>query len=200
MNESQPQCGRDRRLGVAVALATSLALSGCARGPPTTIPHVPGWQAWPDPGYTGGGAVTNRLTPPMLYRALASCIRAQHYQDAVLLFALAGSYSWYDALRVDSDEAREAHSLLLAETLRSVDKRRRQAFWMVAKATLADKQGRQTICQRIQAIGKPTYLPDYLSSFAAAGALTRPMDDEAMMWKAAIAGYVHCPTDVLVIR
>ncbi|MEN3258033.1 hypothetical protein AAH678_04260 [Sodalis endosymbiont of Spalangia cameroni] len=199
MTEFQPQRGGDRRLGVAIALAAALALSGCAWGPADDNPARAWLASVADPGCTAGGAVTHRQTPPMLYRALASCIRAQHYQDGVLLFALAGSYSWYDALRVDSDEAREAHSLLLAETLKSVDKRRRQAFWMVAKATLADKQGHQAICQRIQAIGKPVYLPDYLSSFAAAGALTRPMDDEAM-WKAAIAGYMHCPSDVLVIR
>lgn len=199
MNGSLPRRGRKRRLEVAIALAAALALSGCARGPAGDNPARAWLASVANPGCTGGTAIANRQTPPILYRALASCIRAQHYQDGVLLFALAGSYSWYDALRVDSDEAREAHSLLLAETLKSVDKRRRQAFWMVAKATLADKQGRQTICQRIQAIGKPTYLPDYLSSFAAAGALTRPMDDEAM-WKAAMAGYVHCPTDMLVIH
>ncbi|MBT9431179.1 hypothetical protein JZM24_01600 [Candidatus Sodalis endolongispinus] len=199
MNGSLPQRGRKRRLEVAIALAAALALSGCARGQADDNPARAWLVSVADPGCTGGSAVTNRQTPPILYRALASCIRAQHYQDGVLLFALAGSYSWYDALRVDSDEAREAHSMLLAETMQSVDKRRRQAFWMVVKATLADKQGRQAICQRIQAIGKPTYLPDYLSSFAAAGVLTRPMDDEAM-WKAATAGYVHCPTDMLVIH
>lgn len=98
MTESQPQRGGDRRLGVAIALA----LSGCAWGPTDDNPSRAWLASVADPGCTAGGAVTNRQTPPMLYRALASCIRAQHYQDGVPLFALAGSYSWYDALRVDS--------------------------------------------------------------------------------------------------
>lgn len=199
---------RGHRRGLAaVVLAAIAGLTGCADLRPAGQPATADSQTMPAaPPLTSGclapAQLNNRLTPPLLYRSLASCIDKQRYPEAVALFALAGSYTWYDALRLDSDAARQAHSQLLALTLRPLNKARQQAFWQLARQQLQQQPELAAVCQRVLEIGKPAYQPTYLlpggdgnqHSAAAADSTASEAD-----WRAAVNGYLHCTTDILVI-
>ena len=126
---------------------------------------------------------------------MVSCIKANNLSDGVLLFALAGTYSYFDALRVDTDKARQAHSSMLGEALKSINNDQQQTFWRAINERFSNKQQLAALCRQVQDIGKPVYSPVYvLSSEGRAGA------GDIQLWNSALNGYMHCATDVLNIR
>ncbi|VTR36700.1 Uncharacterised protein [Serratia fonticola] len=51
-------------------------------------------------------ATNAKQPPPQLYQRMIQCVDEQNYRSATLLFALAGSYTWYDAARLDTTFAK----------------------------------------------------------------------------------------------
>ncbi|TKI02803.1 hypothetical protein [Martelella alba] len=184
-------------LAFAVALC-ALVLAGCAASPAgkTGAGRTSYLDKVASPGCLKGGAVNPALSPPVLYQGMISCVKAGYLADGVLLFAQAGAYSYYDALRVDTDAARRAHSTMLGEALNMLGEDQRQAFWRAINDRLGNRQQLPQLCRQIEDIGRPVYLPTYL---------IRPGDDsgghgDAELWNRALKNYLHCPTDILTIR
>ncbi len=148
------------------------------------------------PGCLAPASINNTLTPPVLYQGMVSCIKSNNQNNGILLYALAGTYSYFDALRLDSDEARQAHSAMLGEALKMVSKDQQQAFWRSLNDRLSDKNQLAALCRQVQRIGKPVYTPAYLP-LPPGGGVAGPSD---ALWHNAMNGYLHCATDVLSIR
>ncbi len=142
----------------------------------------------------------NQLTPPDLYDSMVKCIREEKYDEAVFLFALAGTYSFYDASRVSDPTARQAHSVLLMLALQSLDQKAVDAFWAVLVDTLGNEERLPPVCQEVRRIGAPDYHPEYMiqhgmDAFSAnpGSGLLDDFDSEAG-WQGALDGYLHCPS------
>jgi hypothetical protein len=148
------------------------------------------------PGCLAPASINNTLTPPVLYQGMVSCIKGNNANNGILLYALAGTYSYFDALRLDTDEARQAHSAMLGEALKMVSKDQQQAFWRTLNDRFSDKNQLAAVCRQVQRIGKPVYAPAYLSLPPGGGAAGQ----ENAFWNNAMNGYLHCATDVLSIR
>ncbi len=181
-----------------LTVAVVLVLTGCASSPlknnkenarDTYLTQVA------NPGCLSRASINNTLTPPVLYQGMVSCVKGNKLNDGVLLFALAGTYSYFDALRVDTDQARQAHSSMLGEALKSINNDQQQAFWRAINGSFSQKQQLSSLCRQVGDIGKPIYSPVYvLAPQGSAGA------GDGTLWNSALNGYMHCATDVLNIR
>ncbi len=186
-----------------IMFVLSLILTGCAQSPgsglnkkaagPTFLAQVA------SPGCLGAASINNTLTPPALYQGMVSCVKANNVSDGILLYAVAGSYSYFDALRLNSDQAREAHSSMLGEALGMLTPQQRQTFWQALNAKLSDKQQLAGVCRQVQAIGKPVYAPVYLMSVGGGSSETGAAE-QPKLWNQALSGYLHCATDIVSIR
>lgn len=191
------------KTGIMVML--TLMLSGCAGGPQQGWSGKSGRQAYlsggGSPGCLQASSVKNTLAPPQLYQGMVACVKAGRFDDGVLLFALAGADSYFDQLRLSSDEATQAHSSMLGEALHQLNDGQRQAFWQAVNGHLGDKIRRAALCRQIAIVGKPGYLPTYQRQ-AADGAATGRANatGEDSLWKSAMSGYLHCATDVVSIH
>src|SRR6266511_4934720 len=54
-------------------------------------------------------SVDNTHTPPDIYKSMVKCAEKGDYAAAIYLFALAGTYTYYDRLRVVDTTAHQAH-------------------------------------------------------------------------------------------
>ena len=52
--------------------------------------------------------VTNEETPADIYPGVAACVKSGAYQKAALLYAVAGTFGYFDQLRVSDSSARQA--------------------------------------------------------------------------------------------
>ncbi len=187
-----------------ITMALALLVTGCANSPRSGAPGKPGHSAYlaqvVSPGCLGMSAVNPTLTPPVLYQGMVSCIKTGRQADAVFLFALAGTYSYFDALRLDTDAARQAHSSMLGEALKMINTHQQQMFWQSANGALGNRQQLAALCKQVDAIGKPVYFPQYVMQPTGAGPGAAMPANTDPLWKTAMNGYLHCATDVMSIR
>ncbi|CAM3405749.1 hypothetical protein YEEN111655_09330 [Yersinia entomophaga] len=132
------------------------------------------------------------LLPVALYQQMNQCAEQGNYRSATLLFSLAGTYTWYDASRIDTDSARNKHAQLLGEALGRLAPERREYLWRNIQSVLGDRQQLDTVCQMVRLIGPPAYQPDYM-----AGGEGKMMPDFSALprWDGALQNYLHCPID-----
>lgn len=135
-------------------------------------------------------ANANNILPVMLYKNMNACVAKASWHDAVYLYALAGSLTWYDAVQVDTQFARSMHSRLLKESMDALDNTQRDIFWQHIQATMSDIVKKTKLCEALIAAGAPTYRPDYmlLSSSGKAGS----QEPTTLSWKKAVYSYVDC--------
>lgn len=190
--------------GVRMAALALTAMTGCA-GAPATRPTVVNHQA---PGNLESTqalscAVANDLkntyTPPDLYRGMVSCINQGDYSSAVYFFALAGTYTYYDSLRVADTTAHQAHTVLLQNSLASLDDAHKDALRRALQSSLGNREKLPAVCRRIAHVGAPRYYPRYMLQHGmgaflgtSGDGLVKPFDSEAA-WKRAMRGYLRCP-------
>ena len=144
-------------------------------------------------------AAKNVYTPADLYKAVRKCVDAEKYADGVFLYALAGVYGRFDALRVVD---KTAHQAILALQMRELwdtpepNKDRMQEKWLNA---VTDKKQHDELCSKISLIGPPNYRPDYMIQHGMdafngiqGDGLVGNFDDKAG-WGKALDTYLHCP-------
>jgi hypothetical protein len=142
----------------------------------------------------------NTYTPPDLYGGMTQCIKKGDYAAAVYFFALAGSYSYFDGLRVTDDTAHQAHAVLLQETLDSLGMTAKTAFMQQVQNTLGNHDRLPAVCRAIDHVGAPTYYPRYMIQHGMNAVLGEqkgdglvPNFDASAGWKKALSSYLHCP-------
>lgn len=185
-----------------IMLAVAFTLAGCAQlsgsGGNKNAAGSNYLAPVASPGCLSATSINNTLTPPVLYQGMVSCVKANNLNNGILLYAVAGSYSYFDALRLNTDQARQAHSSMLGEALNMASPQQQQAFWQALNTRLSDKQQLAGICRQVQAIGKPVYAPVYLLSQG--GGSTASAAEQTNLWNQALNGYLHCATDIITIR
>ena len=166
-----------------------------------TIIEAPGnLESTQDIGCAPISDLKNSYTPPDLYNGMVECINQDNYTFAVYLFALAGTYSFFDSLRVVDTTAHDAHSVLLGESLGSLDSSKKDALMNELQNTLGNSDKLPEICNELTRIGAPQYYPSYMIQHgmnaiinsSTEDALVKNFDSDTA-WKTALDGYLHCP-------
>lgn len=188
----------------AAILVLGLALAACASNSGNR-PQITNYEA---PGNLEStqalsceevSNLSNTYTPPDLYRGMVKCAEDDNYPSAVYFFALAGTYSYYDTLRVSDSSAHQAHSVLLQRSLNSLKESKKRALWSEITNTLGTRDELSAVCKDVSRIGAPQYHPRYMiqhgmSAFVggiSSDGLVKSFDS-GNAWKKSLSGYLHC--------
>ncbi|MBU4680518.1 hypothetical protein KC222_00635 [Cedecea davisae] len=128
--------------------------------------------------------------PAELYQRMNRCIESQDWDDATFLYALAGSKTWYDAMRVDSQYAHAMHSRLLRESIDSLTDLQKTAFWDNIQRNMNDRQKKDMLCRRVKEAGMPDYQPNYM--FIEPFKVSSFTFSNKVSWKSAVNRYLEC--------
>jgi hypothetical protein len=136
------------------------------------------------------------LTPLDLWKSIETCVNAEKYDAAVLLYALAGARARFDTLRVVDKSAHEAASILPMLAMGSLPREKADAFRAHVTNTVGNDEGlRKQYCKVIESMGPPSYFPSYMTNHGMGGAsqpLVVPFDATAS-WSQAVNAYLKCP-------
>ncbi|WP_258089452.1 hypothetical protein [Serratia liquefaciens] len=130
------------------------------------------------------------LTPPELYQRMTECVDEQNYRSATLLFALAGSYSWYDAAKVNTAFAKNQHTRLLADNFAKLNSKQRDALWAHIQSTLGDPRQLSAVCDNLRLVGRPHYDAVYMKQKG--DAYSGREGAQQQRWDMALDSYLHC--------
>jgi hypothetical protein len=179
-----PQAGRFASLSLIALLgAVALCRSPSLRADP------PGW---------GSGACIdirqmskNKVSPPELYSAVASCIKQRDYDRAAAFFALAGIDIRFDAARVTEPSARAAGGALLTLSLQGFSDVQQNHVRRAVQALTASPR-RDAFCAQVRRMGYPVYFPDYMIDHALAPADVDDNFDPEATWTSLRLNYLKC--------
>lgn len=185
-------------LNIRCSIAAGIVLlAGCHSFSPETTLTASHQQEVIGPANrcVSGEGKLNSVLPATLYKNMNACIARESWSDAIYLYALAGSSTWYDAIQVDTQFARSMHSRLLKETMDALDNTQRNNFWRHIQVTMSDVTQKKKLCEALIASGAPTYQPDYMLLSASMNVERRyPI---AMSWQKAVYSYVGCGNEKL---
>jgi hypothetical protein len=146
------------------------------------------------------GKLSNKDTPADLYPAVMQCLNEAKYERAVFIYALAGVYARFDAMRVADETAHDAATVFLSRMTKGVPRAKLKQFDEVKEKTLGDQGKLAEICTRIRQIGPPEYYPRYMvqhgmqafTGFKTPKGLV-PDFDAGKAWTGSLRSYLHCP-------
>ena len=150
-------------------------------------------------GCIPSGEMKNIYTPADLYPAIAKCLSADKYRDAVLVYALAAAYRRFDAMRVADRTAQQAVFALQEKYLGPLPDAKNERMRGEIKSEFGDTRQMGLLCARIREIGPPNYHPDYMiqhgmSAFMGVrgnGLVTNFNAKDG--WEKTLETYLHCP-------
>lgn len=128
--------------------------------------------------------------PALLYREMENCVKIGRFDNAVFFFGLAGSYTWFDAQRVNSQYARSMHSKLLAEAMGNLLKEQKDKLWNHIQMTMNNSEKKQILCRKVSATGAPSYDVDYML-LEKKKVTTDPLM-VGSRWSLAVKSYLEC--------
>ncbi|HGJ5892614.1 MAG TPA: hypothetical protein ACHBZA_15390 [Arsenophonus apicola] len=104
----------------------------------------------------------NKSTPIVLYKRMVDCIKLHQYEKGVFLYSLAGSYTYYDANRINTFYAKKVHHNLLIKNLAFLTKAESNSFWIILNNFMQQDKQKKMICSKIEQVGAPDYQPIYM--------------------------------------
>lgn len=130
-------------------------------------------------------------TPPKMYQVMNSCIIDGHFKEATFLYTLAGSYTLYDAMKINTQYAHSMHNKILKNSLDQLKPEQKTSFLHHLRSTLSKPEEKIFFCQKVKETGGPNYFPSYM--------LISPVkrDNELFLegitWDKAVDQYLECP-------
>lgn len=144
--------------------------------------------------------VTNEETPADIYPGVAACVKSGAYQKAALLFAVAGTFGYFDQLRVSDSSARQAVMAIEMNDFADFTMDQKQSLMKALSATLdSNSPSLKSVCSTIENLGPPKYFPTYMvqhgmSAFlGGTGSGAQENFDTAQGWHKSLSGFLHCP-------
>lgn len=144
-------------------------------------------------------AISTAKTPFDLWRSIPTCVGEDKYEQAILMYGLAGSLGIYDSMRVKDKSAYQAAKILPMAGMAAMGKERSQVFQQKAAEYVSDIARRTKLCEIYKAMSPPRYFPSYMVNHGLAslsGSKTDPLVpdiNEAESWPKAVDAYVQCP-------
>lgn len=195
------------RLAVLAAALIMLLSSAVMAVQQSQSPQIKNYQT---PGNLAGvkalkcgpaASLKNTDTPPDIYAGMVDCAKNGRYADAVFFFALAGTYTYFDSLRVADETAHQAHAVLLQESMEALDETMKAQFKKALYAMLGDAGRLPSVCTEISRVGAPNYFPRYMIQHGMGAVLGSNSSDGLVKefnadaaWAKALTSYLHCPT------
>jgi len=149
-------------------------------------------------GCIGLNDVKPEYNPVDLFKAMKVCILAKRYDDAVRLFAIAGTYGRYDSLRVADATSHQAITVARMEIFGDLPEATSKEYDQAASTFLSNSTKIAEICVEAKRIGPPTYFPRYMIQHGM-GAFFRGNGDGLVQkfdsktaWNQALASYLKC--------
>lgn len=177
-----------KTISLGAALLLSLALSGCQSPVRSTGSDVSGSSA--DLMCRADASTSASGGPDALYAEMNACVKAQQFDRAVFLYALAGSYTWFDAQRVATQYARMAHGKRLGEALSQLSEKQVSQLWDHIRATMQDPKKQAKICEQVKQTGMPTHSAGYMRIDKSMTNSEAPV--ERHFWESAVNNYLLC--------
>ncbi|QBY42356.1 hypothetical protein QE197_03450 [Arsenophonus nasoniae] len=138
----------------------SCIISGCHTFPDQNISPISGLNNNLECAKVKGNF--NKFTPIVLYKGMVDCIKINQYKNGMFLYLLAGSYTYYDANRINTFYARKVHHDLLTENLAFLTKAEYNSFWIILNKFMQQDKQKRMICSKIEQVGAPDYQPIYM--------------------------------------
>ena len=160
------------------------SLSGNMNGISNTVSERSGQTCRTDSLYSVSGG------PDAIYAEMNTCVRSQQFDRAVFLYALAGSYTWFDANRIGTQYAKMAHGKRLGEALALLSEREVSLFWENIRATMQDPSKKNQICEKVKLAGMPTHSVNYMRVEKSSDVIDKPR--EQYQWDMAVNNYLLC--------
>ncbi|OAN55233.1 hypothetical protein A6A04_11265 [Paramagnetospirillum marisnigri] len=142
----------------------------------------------------------NAMTPPDLYIGVRKCLDQDRFERAVELFALAGLYGNFDAMRVTDRSAGQAKTVLIMGTFSTVGPERKDRFRQALERMNANPDSLTALCRSVDRVGHPGYYPAYMILHGMKAFTGNPHDgalapdfDAAATWTSLRSNYLHCP-------
>jgi hypothetical protein len=151
-----------------------------------------------DLGCIAGAQIRNEYTPPDLMRAFVKCAHAARYDDALLLFMIAGAYARFDTMRVPDATAHDAFAVLMTNATDDESDAEKKGV-LASLEIYKDKASAlfAGVCAAAVRLGPPNYAPDYMTrhgmgAFLGGGSAAPADFDAHEAWKKAADTYLHC--------
>lgn len=132
--------------------------------------------------------VTPQSNPILLYQNMIRCIEYHQYNHAVMLFSLAGTYSYFDFYRMSQGVNAHFHNRLLKNAMQLLDQEQKNIFEAHLNRILTNELSLTKICSQVKKIGMPMYIQNYMNA-------NQVFDidiDSTKNWENALQGYLHC--------
>jgi hypothetical protein len=183
-----------RIFGAALLL---LGASAAAGGQITNYTTPGNLKAAHTLGCIGLKDIRNEDTPPDLMNAYTACIAAKRYDDAILLWTVAGTYAYFDALRVPDVSAHDAFQVLMLEHQPGPDDGAKLRDLLAKYRAAGGKGAGPALCSDIKRLGAPSYRPDYMiahgmSAFVGGAGGAPAGFDAKKGWRDTLDKYLHC--------
>ena len=107
----------------------------------------------------------NRDTPADLFPGIVKCVKADHYQRAVLMLMMATAYANFDMLRVPDTTTHNVDMVLLDRTKKKLSKEQIKRLGRGLVSTVKSDNKRGKVCAELERIGPPGYYPRYMVQF-----------------------------------
>jgi hypothetical protein len=174
--------------------AIAVLVTACA-GTPSGSPEVDGRTATESaaPAAVEGSCTPvsqlgNKVAPPEIYDHMVECARLSKYREGAFLFALAGTYSYYDALRVADAGKHAAHTALIRQSMAKLKSAKKNELKDEIRKSLSNQDKLTEVCKEVKDVGPPNYQPRYMAGNGSVKSI-----DVANGWKTALTNFLHCP-------
>lgn len=132
----------------------------------------------------------NKSTPIVLYKGMVDCIKTHQYKKSIFLYLLAGSYTYYDANRINTFYARKVHHDLLIENLAFLSEAEYNSFWVILNNFMLQDKQKKMICSKIEQVGAPNYQPIYMLRNKIS--TMRRYNIDYVLFKKSLNNYLNC--------
>jgi hypothetical protein len=179
------------------AMLLLLGAATASAGPVTNYTTPGNLKATHALGCIGLKDVRNAYTPPDLMNAYTACIAAKRYDDATMVWTVAGTYAFFDALRVPDASAHDAFQVLMLEHRPDADDSARLRDALAKYRASNGRGASPALCADIARLGAPNYRPDYMiahgmSAFVGGAGDTPAGFDARKGWRDTLDEYLHC--------
>ncbi len=185
---------------IAIVLAVSALLVGSAKAQVTNYEAPGNLKSNVPLGCVELSSVTNEETPADIYPGVAACVKSGEYQKAALLFAVAGTFAYFDQLRVSDSTARQAAMAIEMNDFADFTMEQKQSLMKALHVALdSDSPSFKSACTAVAKLGPPRYFPAYMVQHGMSAFLGSSRSgvqtgfDAADGWRISLSRFLHCP-------
>ena len=147
---------------IYIALTTGFLMTGSCFAQTSNFSHPMNLQKTHDLNCISPEQLRREYTPVDLHGAVIACIKKKKLEEARFLFMAYSFYGGFDRRRITDKSAVGAISSLNFMFSQELPKRKLTKFFEFLNEFSEKDALLQEVCQKIRAVGRPTYIPYYV--------------------------------------